>query len=168
MILASEILGFIGIFLNVIIYQQKDRKKLLSFKLLSDFAWLAHYGLALNFSGAAVAGIGVARETTFLSIEGQKIDRRPFLAVFFVCAPLSVWLTWRDASSLLPATAFLLSVVSFWQQRPRLSRRLAIPISLCMLTYDIAVGSIAGIVNEIFTLISTVVGMIRHDMGGQK
>ena len=56
----SEILGFIGIFLNIVIYQQKERKRLLGFKLLSDFAWLAHYGLAFNFSGAAVAGIGVA------------------------------------------------------------------------------------------------------------
>ena len=113
--------------------------------------------------GAAVAGIGVARETTFLAIEDRKIDRRPFLAVFFVCALLSVWLTWGGVFSLLPAAASLLSVVSFWQQRPRLSRRLAIPISLCMLTYDIAVGSVAGIVNEIFTLISTAIGMVRHD-----
>lgn len=163
MIWISEILGFLGIFLNVIIYQQKNRKKLLSYKLISDFAWLAHYGFGGNFSGAAVAGIGVARETTFLAIEGKKIDRRPFLALFFACAMLSVWLTWKNPFSLLPAGASLLSVVSFWQQKPRLSRRLAIPISLCMLTYDIAVGSIAGIVNEIFTLVSTVVGMVRHD-----
>ena len=163
MIYISEILGFFGVFLNVIIYQQKNRKKLLSFKLLSDFAWLAHYGLGGNFSGAAVAGIGVARETTFLVIEDKKTDRRPFLALFFMCALFSVWLTWKNAFSLLPAAASLLSVVSFWQQKPRLSRRLAVPISICMLIYDLAVGSLAGIINEIFTLASTVVGMVRHD-----
>lgn len=160
----SEILGFLGIFLNIIIYQQKDRKKLLICKLFSDFAWSFHYGVAGNYSGAAVGAIGIAREGTFLTIEGRKKDRRPFLVLFFICACISAILTWKGWFSFLPATASLLSVISFWQLRPKISRLLAIPISLCMLTYDIQVTSVAGICNEILTLISTAIGIWRHDI----
>lgn len=159
----SETSGFWGILLNVIIYQQKDRKKLLIWKLLSNFTWTFHYGVAGNYSGAAVGAIGIARESTFLAIDGRKIDRRPFLVLFFVCACVSAVLTWKGWFSILPATASLMSVISFWQQRPNISRLLAVPISLCMLTYDVQVMSVAGIFNEILTLSSTAIGIWRHD-----
>ena len=164
----SEVLGFLGIFLNIIIYQQKDRKKLLICKLFSDFAWTFHYGVAGNYSGAAVGAIGIAREGTFLVIEDKKRDRRPFLIVFLGCACVSAFLTWKGWFSILPATASLLSVISFWQQSPRASRLLAIPISLCMMLYDVQVMSLAGICNEILTLSSTVLGIWRYDVSGMR
>lgn len=160
----SEILGFIGVGLNAIVYQQKKRDRLLIFKWISDWVWMFSYGLGGNYSGAAVAAIGIARESTFLVTDRKGIDRRPFLLVFLGCACFSVWLTWGGWFSVLPATASFLSVISFWQQKPRVSRLLALPISACMVTYSIKVGLWAGIANEIFTVTSTVVGIIRHDI----
>ena len=66
--------------------------------------------------------------------------------------------------SVLPATASFLSVISFWQQKPRVSRLLSLPISACMLTYAIMSNSWAGIANEVFTVSSTVIGIIRYDI----
>ena len=160
----SEILGFIGVGLNAIVYQQKKRDRLLVFKWISDWVWMFHYGLMYNFSGAAVAAIGIARESTFLVTDRKGIDRRPFLLVFLGCACFSVWLTWGGWFSILPATASFLSVISFWQQKPGVSRLLALPISACMITYSIIVSSYAGIANEIFTISSTVIGIVRHDI----
>ena len=160
----SEILGFIGVGLNAIVYQQKKRDRLLIFKWISDWVWMFHYGLMYNFSGAAVAAIGIARESTFLVTDRKGIDRRPFLLVFLGCACFSVWLTWGGWFSILPATASFLSVISFWQQKPGVSRLLALPISACMITYSIIVSSYAGIANEIFTISSTVIGIVRHDI----
>ena len=160
----SEILGFIGVGLNAIVYQQKKRDRLLIFKWISDWVWMFHYGLMYNFSGAAVAAIGIARESTFLVTDRKGIDRRPFLLVFLGCACFSVWLTWGGWFSILPATASFLSVISFWQQKPGVSRLLALPISACMITYSIMVSSYAGIANEIFTISSTVIGIVRHDI----
>ena len=162
--LLSEILGFVGVALNVCVYQQKKRQRLLVFKLVSDIVWMFHYGLMGNFSGAAVATIGIARESTFLVTDKKNMDRRPFLLVFLFFACLSVWFTWGGWFSVLPATASLLSVISFWQQKPRVSRLLALPISACMITYSITVGSYAGIANEIFTISSTLIGIARHDL----
>lgn len=164
----SEVLGFIGVALNMAVYQQKKRNRLLIIKLVSDVVWTLHYGLMGNYSGAAVTTIGIARESTFLAIDKKGIDRRPFLLVFFACACISVWFTWGGWFSVLPATASFLSVISFWQQKPRVSRLLALPISACMLTYSISVGSMAGIANEVFTVSSTVIGIVRHDIKRRK
>ena len=75
----SEVLGFIGVALNMAVYQQKKRNRLLIIKLVSDVVWTLHYGLMGNYSGAAVTTIGIARESTFLAIDKKGIDRRPFL-----------------------------------------------------------------------------------------
>jgi len=57
---------------------------------------------------------------------------------------------------------FDLLVITFWQRRPNLTRYLAFPITCSMLTYDVFAGSGMGLVNEVFTLISTTVGVIQH------
>ena len=164
MTLVAQIVGLLAVALFLLSYQQKKRKRLLVIKWISDVVWTVYYGLRMNYSGAAVAAIGIARESTFLVIEDKKIDRRPFLVFFFLCACVSVYFTWGGWFSVLPATASFLSVISFWQQKPRVSRLLTIPISACMLTYSIMVGSAPGISNEIFTLSSTFIGIIRHDI----
>lgn len=71
----SEVLGFIGVALNMAVYQQKKRNRLLIIKLVSDVVWTLHYGLMGNYSGAAVTTIGIARESTFLAIDKKGIDR---------------------------------------------------------------------------------------------
>ena len=159
----SEIFGFLGIFMNVIIYQQKDRRKLLRCKWLSDIPWVVHYSLAGNFSGAAVGGLAFLREGIFLVLADRKINRKPLLVFFLICAGIAAVLTWKGWISLLPATASVISVISFWQQSAKRTRMLVIPISLCMMFYDIQVGSIAGFCNEVLTIGSSVIGLRRHD-----
>ena len=36
-------LGVLGIIATIFVYQQKDRRKLLIWKLISDSIWLLHY-----------------------------------------------------------------------------------------------------------------------------
>ena len=64
--LISDILGFSGIALTVILYQQKNRKSLLLYKLTLDVVWLFHYLLIGAFSGAAVCVIAAVREAMFV------------------------------------------------------------------------------------------------------
>lgn len=159
----SQLLGFAGIAANVWIYQQKDRSKLLGCKLLSDVLWLLHYGTGGAYSAAAIALIGIARELVFLHWAKHGTRSRAVLVLFLAAAAGSAAITWRGAASLLPAAASMIAVVSFWIGRPALSRGLALPVSGCMLAYDVCVGSIAGCANECLTVISVVIGWIRCD-----
>lgn len=51
--------GIGGVLANFIIYQQKNRRALLTAKLMADILWTAHYSLLGAWSGAAVCGIGI-------------------------------------------------------------------------------------------------------------
>lgn len=159
----AQLIGFIGIGANIIIYQQKSRGRLLLWKLISDALWLLHYLFMGAYSAAVVAVIGMMRESVFMNRHKKWAQSPLWLVLFLVIAAGSAVLTWKNAFSLLPAIASMIAVISFWIGKPRLSRVLAFPISLSMLTYDISVGSIAGIGNELFTMTSSVVGILRLD-----
>lgn len=159
----SNIFGILGIGSTVLIYQKKTRRGLILSKLLSDVIWFLYYFSLSAYSGAGIAVIGILRELVFVNKE-KKWAKHPvwlvfFLALSFGCAVL----TWKNAFSLLPCAASAVSVISFWIGNPRLSRILSYPISACMLTYDIACGAVLGIVNELFTVLSSIVGAVRHD-----
>ena len=137
MTVISYIFGFLGVAANFIIYQQKEKKNLLLYKLISDLLWAAYYGFALRFSGMAVALIAIAREIVFLFL--AKKDRRsvPVLCVFLAVGALSSAVTWNGIQSIFPAIASCVSIFSFWYGKPQRTRYLAVPISACMMTYDI-------------------------------
>ena len=159
----SIVFGILGICSTVLIYQQKTRKGLVLSKLLSDVIWFLYYFSLMAYSGAAIALIGMLRELVFVNKE-KKWAKHPlwlvlFLTLSFGCA----YFTWKNAFSLLPCIASAVSVISFWIGNPKLSRIMSYPISACMLTYDIACVAVLGIINELFTVISSIVGAIRLD-----
>lgn len=154
----SYITGALGIAANVLIYQQKSGKKLLMFKLISDILWVAHYFSLQANAAAAIAAINIFREIVFYNKDKKWAKGKSWIVFFVACSIASAIFTWKSAFSILPATASILAIISFRKGDPHLSRNLAFPISACMLTYDIFCGSVMGIVNETFTLVSAAVG----------
>ncbi len=166
--LIANILGGVGIFISILLYQQKKREKLLAHKLILDSIWVVHYCLIGAYSGAAVAAIAALRGIVFIKRDPKKAGGIIWLPIFIAVAIISTALTWKDVFSLFTLAASCIAVVSFFIGNPRLSRILALPVAACMLTYDVASGSIMGIVNESFIITSSVVGMIRLDRNSKK
>ena len=169
--IVGMILGGLGIAANAIIFQQKTGKRLLVWKLISDVLWASYYVALGGYSGAAIALIGILRESIFLNQGKRWADSKLWLLLFAGLSVASAALTWQSAMSILPAVASLLSVFGFWRARPMLSRALAYPISGCMLTYDIVAlgrGGVMGIVNESITLASTTFALIVAFIGHRR
>lgn len=161
--IASYIFGALGMATTVLIYQQKNRKGLLFSKLLSDVIWFLYYMCLSAYSGAAIAVIGIIRELVFINRE-KKWANHPFWLVFFLLLSLgSAFITWKNMFSVLPCIASAISIISFWIGNPKLSRILSYPISACMLTYNISCVAVIGVINEIFTITSSIIGAVRLD-----
>ena len=159
----ANIFGALGIASTILIYQQKTRTGLILSKLLSDVIWFLHYFLLSAYSGAAIAVIGIFREIIFVN-KDKKFTKHPFWLYFFLAISFGcAYFTWKGVFSILPCIASAVSVISFWIGKPGLSRLLSYPISACMLTYDIFIGSLMGIINELFTVTSSVIGYLRLD-----
>ena len=159
----SDVLGIVGILFTIILYQQKSRKSLLVYKLIIDVVWLGHYAFMGAYSGAVVCVIAALRELIFVKRDPRNKKGIVWLPIFIIVAIVSTVFTWNNALSILTCIASCLAVVSFFIGKPRLSRLFVFPISSCMLTYDIAFGSIPGIVNECFAIGSSAVGIFLHD-----
>lgn len=159
----ANIFGFLGIGSTIFIYQQKNRFGLLMWKLISNVFWLLHYWFLGAFSGVAVAAIGVVRELVFVNRSKKWAKHHIWLFFFLALSLICGILTWKNIFSLFTIIASAVSVIGFWIGSPKLSRKLAFPISICMLTYDISSVSIAGIINELFTLISSLIGYFRYE-----
>ena len=158
--ITASLVGALGIGANVLIYQQKTGKNLLIYKLISDIFWALHYLLLGGYSGFIVACIGIIRESVFLNQKHKWAQGKRWLIVFATLSVVSAIFTWKNPMNLLPMVASVLSVFGFWRQNPTLSKILAFPISICMLTYDLYVMSYMGIANEVFTLVSAMISVI--------
>ena len=153
--------GFFGVILNFIIFQQKDRKRLLLTKLCSDAVWGIHYFLLGAYAGCAVAMVGFLREIVFYN--KIKLKSKAWVALFVVVGVASALITQAGLYKIFPAIASALSVICFWQNKTSNSRLLALPVSACMMTYSFISGSVAGVINEIITIISVIIGILIID-----
>ncbi|MBQ8431607.1 MAG: YgjV family protein [Clostridia bacterium] len=166
--LAAWVLGTVGVILNLIIYQQTTSKRVLLFKLLSDIVWAVQYLLLGAYTGCCIACVAVLREAVFYKVDRKSRTGVACLGIFTAVSLLSAALTWSSALSLLPAVASVISVFAFYFAIPRLSRILALPISLCMGIYALTVGSYLGVVNEMITVASALVGILFIDLWKKK
>ena len=66
--------------------------------------------------------------------------------------------------SLFVMAAMAINTVSFSFTKPKLVRTTILISSPLLLVYNILTGSIGGVINELFTEISSVVGIIRYDI----
>lgn len=160
--LLSLVFGFLGIIINALIFQQKSRENILKFKLASDFCWLLQYFFKGTYTGAAVAIIGIIREIVFLNQKHKWAQSKLWLVLFMALSLLSPIITWNGFWSIFPAAASVISVICFWISKPLLTRILAYPICACQLAYAFKWMLPMSIGNEVITLISTTIALIRY------
>ncbi len=164
----SLVFGALGVVINALIFQQKTRENILKFKLTSDFCWMLQYLFKGAYTGVAIACIGVIRETIFLNNKHKWAQSKLWLLLFIALSLISPIITWSGFYSIFPAVASIISVICFWLSKPLLTKYLAYPICACQLTYALRWMLPMSIVNEVITLISTTIGIIRYKKASQK
>ena len=161
----AQVFGLLGIVGNILIMQQKSRKMLLRFKLVSDVLWTLHYLFLFAYSGFAICLISVFREIVSINRKTHKWADCVVWPILFISAAVgSAFLTWKGPITLLTTCASILAIISFWIGKPKLSRIMAFPIGACMITYDVLIISIVGTINESLAIVSAIVGIIRLDI----
>lgn len=163
MLLTGKIIGYIAILSSMLIYQQKTRKNLLICKALNDVLWIAHYFLLGAYTGAIVTCVALIREVVFFRSDWRSRNSKYILVIFLCVSALCTAFTWGGVFSLFAMLCSMLSIVSFWIGDPKVSRIMAFPISSCMLIYGVANGSVAALINEILVMVSSAIGIIKHD-----
>lgn len=162
--LIGQILGYVGILMATLIYLQKTHKRLVFMKFASDLFWLMHYFLIGAYTGGFICIISICRSLVFMNDDKKWAKSKLWLVLFLTLGVCSTAYTWAGPKSLLALGASISAIISYWQPSPRVSRILAFPISIFMGSYGALNGSIPVVANETLSIISSILGIIKHDI----
>jgi hypothetical protein len=165
----AQAVGFVGMTLAFISFQQNKRERIAFLQMLSSLFWILHFGMLGAYSGMAMNAIGAARGYVYSKKGSASWSSREFWPyVFSVVSAGSCVATWENWLSLLPAVATVVTSFGLWVDEPKTVRRLTLPGSWMWLAYNLVNVSWAGVITECFSTASIFIAMWRFDRKGRK
>ena len=159
----AQIFGLGAMLSLFVVYQQKDRKKLIMAKLSADICWVIHYLCLGGTAGMIPNGVGIFRELIFMNRTSKKWASSIFWPVLFVLINWGLGIsTFRSAFNILPIAASTMATVSLWVNNPKLTKIITLPASFSFAIYDFFVGSYVGIINEAIVITSIILSLVKE------
>lgn len=163
----AQIIGYIAVAENIMIYISNCRERILLWKFVSDTLCMLNYLLMGGFTGAALNGVAMIREAVF-SLRGkvewtnQKWVPALFLALTWL-SPVMEWTT-KDFSwiPLLPAFGSMIFVAGFYSKNTMRIKVSSLFGNAFWMAYAISITNWAGMTGNILMAISAMIGILRE------
>ena len=171
--IAGQILSIAAMACNIISYQQKEQKRLILCQLLGGALFSLSFFLLGATVGALLNLVAFLRALMFLFAKRMNARHPAWLFVYVACYLSFYVLSFTVfgteptpaalAIELLPVIGMTALSVGFMLEDSAKVRRLGLISSPAWLIYNIYYVSFGAIVCETLSLISILVGMLRHD-----
>lgn len=159
----AQIFGLFAMLSLFLIYQQKQRKKILLAKLSADIFWVVHYLLLGGIAGMIPNAVGIFRELVFINRKDKVWANKVIWPILFVVINFALGMTtFHSFYNILPIVASAFVTISLWIDNPRLTKLITIPVCLAFMVYDFCVESYIGVVNELISILSIVIFFIKE------
>lgn len=178
MVIFAQILGLIGMTMNLVSFQLREQKKLIRLQFYSSIVFAVHYLLLGATMGCILNCLGICRAFVFSNKEKEWARKKGwlplFIAAYFIVYILTFTVLGKDPTAynlmleLLPAIGMTATTIGFYLENAAQVRRLSLMNAPTWLVYNLISGSIGGALTEVFCLISVVVGIIRLDIRKRK
>ena len=187
-----QVIGFIGIALNILSVQFNKHWKIMLLKTLGSMTFVLQYILLGAWVGMVMDLIGSIRNVVF-TLNVQKGKSNKFWIVFFsiitfvagVATIISTWdkaigyaSNWSNNAdvvlviavsiSIISIVAKLLTTIAYGFKDPHTIRMVNIPSNACWVIYNVVAFSIAGVINDLMCLVSIIIAEIRFSKKGKK
>ena len=176
--LIAQIFGLIGMAVAILSYQGKTKRTVILMQLVSTLMFTINFAMLGATIGALLNGIGFIRAIIFINKDKFHTERIGwligFIVVFALMYPATFLIFHKEVTAqnlileLLPVIGMCAGTVGYYLKDAAHVRKLALIGSPCWLIYNIFTGSIGAVLCEVFSLISVIIGMIRHDRKGGK
>jgi len=158
-------IGYLALLFVVLSFQRNSRPKLLFFMIIGLVLFVVHYallgawvGALLNLIEGGMTFVAYRKETDAWA---QKRVWPYAFAALFIIAGVVVAKSYVD---LLPVIAQIVGTIAVWQTNPKRIRFIMLIPRPLWFTYNLFVGSYAGMTTEVIILLSVVIGAVRFDM----
>ena len=158
----AQIIGFIAFMYSLIAYHRKDKKTILSNMVISNILNLIHYILLGAFSGCITKLLAILRDYFIILKEKyNKLSNLFYLIMFIILYIIAAIFTYNSILSILPLVAAIIYIIFIWNGNEIIIKKTAFFCYFLWLIYNIFVLSIAGILSNIISIISTLIAIIN-------
>ena len=171
--LAAQVISILGMTMNVLSYQQKNKKAVIAFQFFGGALFAISFFMLGAIVGSIMNVIAVIRAIIYMNKEKFHTERiewvYAFTALFFISYALTFTVIGKEPSvknliiEMLPIIGMIATTVSFRLEGAREVRRLGLISAPSWLTYNIFCFSLGGILCEAFGMVSIFIGMARFD-----
>ena len=160
--IVAQIIGFIAFTVSLIAYHRKEKKNILSNMLLSNILNLIHYLLLGAFSGCITKLLAIVRDYFIIFKEKHsKFSNKVYLMLFILLYIIAAVFTYNGILSILPLVAAIIYIIFIWNGNEVIIKKTAFFCNFLWLIYNVFVLSIAGIISNIISLLSTLIAIIN-------
>jgi hypothetical protein len=159
-VLVGQLLGLVGIFLLVAVFQVDDRRKMLQLQIVSCLVWAAYYFMVDAYTASGLIFLGAIRCYVF----DRYRNREWMLGVAITAYAIATLITWENWTSIMALMGMTLATIALWQKQPKHIRLVSLMVAPFWLTYNILNGSYMGVAGDLLTFSSVALGTVRFDI----
>ncbi|MDY3845810.1 MAG: YgjV family protein [Eubacteriales bacterium] len=157
-------LGVLGILASVLSFQCKKHSHLMLLRTSNELLFGIQYIFFGAYTGTAMNFIGCVRNQTFSALVKRRKSTLIVRIVFCILFTVFGLLTWAGIKSIIICLAKIISTIAYGDKNVFKVRLMILTSSSAWLIYNILVGAYAGAINEILTLSSIIIALIRIDI----
>lgn len=161
--LSSQIVGFIAFVISLVAYHRNKKEKIFKTMMLANLLDIAHYLLLGAYSGCITKVIALVRnEIIILKEKNKKFNNIIVLIILLAIYLISGILTYENIFSVLPILAAMIYLYFVWNGNELKVKKIAFYCYFLWLIYNICVFSIAGIISNCVSIISTFIAVYNE------
>lgn len=155
-------IGIISIFLQFMVYQMKDRKRILGLNFVNSIGWMIYFVLQGNFVSGVSCGLGIIRNLVFI-FRGKYAwaESRLWLVLFLCISGASAFgiVSWIDVFGLI---AGLSSTIAFFMKNEKTIRKISLFTFTAYICNSISHGYVIALIADSTSFISVVIALVRY------
>ena len=164
----AQIIGFIALIFAMVSYQMKTQKGIVLIQIVSCAFFAVHFLMLDAFTGALLNLIGAVRSVVFANKDKKWGKSNWWIVVFSIISVVAIAFTWEGYISLLPMAGMVLTSIAWGIEKASLVRLISFPSSPLWIIYNLSSRSTAGVLTEVFVMVSIITAMIRLDLPKKK
>ena len=159
----AQIIGFIAFVISLLAYHRKKKEKIFQTMMIANVLDIVHYLLLNAYSGCVTKVIALLRNKIIIVKEkNKKINNNMVLVILFSAYLISGILTYKNIYSVLPILAAMIYLYFVWNGNELKVKKVAFYCYFLWLAYNIFVFSIAGIVSNVVSILSTFIAIHKE------
>lgn len=165
--LIPQLIGLLAVAMFLISYQQKKRKNIILFNVISRCLYILQYLLLGAFSGAVLDILGAVASVVAGKKHTDGIKKHLPLVILImdgliVAAGLAIAFLNRSWLDLFSLTGVLLHTGAFWLNSEKIIRRISLAGSPFWFVYNLLSHAYGSAVGDLLTMGSILLAMYRH------